>query len=302
MDLSLHVERHASELGSWELARRAPHPRLAPHVLDYCGYREDTPAPLRRRELPSSRITLILSFCEPIRLTPSRGVAPATFTSFAAGLHDGPVVTEHAGAQHGMEVGLSPLGAHALLGVPPGELGNAVVCLDDLLGPLARRLTERLALAPGWAARCAVLDEVLAARAGRGPLPSPAVAHVWQRLTESAGGIPIRQLCAEVGWSRRHLAARFREQVGLPPKVMARVLRFERAHALLLAPARPPLAELAMRCGYADQAHLNREFRALAGCTPTQLLQAALPDGAGTSGDVEALGSPSSKTALAVRA
>lgn len=297
----IRVDRHASELGSWEVARGLAHPRLAALVLGYSGYREDTPGPLRRREVPSSRITLILSLHEPLQVAPANGPA-RTFTSFVAGLHDRPVFTEHAGVQHGVEVGLTPTGARALAGVPPGELANAVVHLDDLLGPLARQLAERLAQATGWGARFDIIGDVLAARAEAGQPPAPAVAHVWQRLAETGGRAPIRQLGEEVGWSRRHLAARFREQIGLPPKVMARVLRFERAHGLLMFPARPPLAQVAADCGYADQAHLNREFRALAGCTPTQLLQAALPDGGGTSGDVEALGSPSSKTALAVRA
>ena len=91
----------------------------------------------------------------------------------------------------------------------------------------------------------------------------------------------IQPLADATGWSRRHLLTRFRAQVGLAPKTAARVLRFRRAAGLLVppgsdgGPGRPVprgLADVAAECGYADHAHLVREFRALAGCTPTAYL------------------------------
>ncbi len=95
------------------------------------------------------------------------------------------------------------------------------------------------------------------------------MARAWG-LLDGGPGVTVADIAADVGWSRKHLTHRFREQVGLPPKVMARVLRFERAVALLSGGT--GLAEAAFACGYYDQAHLNREFRALSGCTPTELI------------------------------
>jgi len=222
---------------------------------------------------------------------PGRGV-----TSFVAGLHDRPVVTEHAGRQHGIEVLLTPLGAYTLLGVPMRELANQVVELDGLLGEGAGKLAGRLAETPGWDERLALLDDALGLRLAAGPRPSPEVGHVFSRLLRTHGGVPVGGLAGEVGWSRRHLVARFHEQVGLPPKVMARVLRFQRSLRLLQAEAERSAgagarrragrswAELALACGYYDQAHLNRDFRAFAGCTPTEFLAARLPGGAGVAG------------------
>jgi AraC-like DNA-binding protein len=80
----------------------------------------------------------------------------------------------------------------------------------------------------------------------------------------------VGALAGEVGWSRKHLINRFRDQVGLSPKVMARVLRFHRA-VDLLAHGVPSYVDVAVTCGFYDQAHMNREFRALAGCTPGEL-------------------------------
>jgi AraC-like DNA-binding protein len=109
-------------------------------------------------------------------------------------------------------------------------------------------------------------------------LAAPPVASelewAWQRLLATDGAAPIGDLAQELGWSRRHLAARFRTELGMPPKAVARILRFERAVARLRAG--DDLAELALDCGYYDQAHFNRDFRAFADATPTELRQPAL--------------------------
>jgi AraC-like DNA-binding protein len=80
-----------------------------------------------------------------------------------------------------------------------------------------------------------------------------------------------------VGWSERHFAVQFREQVGVAPKAFARILRFARAVRLLTSDRAPDLADLALACGYYDQAHFARDFRAFAGTTPTALLESRFP-------------------------
>ena len=283
-DPPIAISRHRSELGAWEMATRQAHPALRGYVGGYCGYWERTPRPLRRREVPSTTVPLIISFGEPIDVSwPGHGTASRGLTSFVAGVHDRPVVTEHAGSQHGIEVMLTPLGAYTLLGVPMRELANTVVEVEDLLGGGAGKLTARLAETPAWDERLTMLEEALAVRLAAGREPSGEVTHAWSRLCQTAGGLSIGGLAAELGWSRRHLVDRFREQVGLPPKTMARVLRFQRGLRFLKEDNGPQRswAEVAVLCGYYDQAHLNRDFRELAGCTPTELLAAQLPDGAG---------------------
>lgn len=101
----------------------------------------------------------------------------------------------------------------------------------------------------------------------------------WQRLRGTGGRASIGALAAELGWSHRRLIARFREQIGLAPKTVARVLRFDRAVAALGSTSSRGLAEIAFACGYFDQAHLNRDFRELAGTTPTAFLGSRLRSG-----------------------
>ena len=96
-------------------------------------------------------------------------------------------------------------------------------------------------------------------------------------MSAAGGSVEIGELAADVGWSRRHLSEKFKAEVGLSPKVAARVLRFERARHLLSMPTRPGLAAVATACGYYDQAHFTREWSELAGCTPTKWIADELP-------------------------
>ncbi len=258
------------------MAYAPPGPALRGVVQRYCGYVERTPAPLRRREAATGTVTVILSFGPRIR------VDGETHGSFVAGLSDAPATTEHDGVQHGVELNLTPPAARRLLGVPMHELFNRVVALDDVLD--TRTLLEELAEADGWEARFARLDAELARRLEAAPAPHPAVRAAYDRLAATRGAIPVGVLAEEIGWSRRHLAARFREDVGVSPKALARLLRFEHALELLRGQA-CTLADVAYASGYYDQAHFNRDFRAFAGVAPGELLARRLPDAGGWSAE-----------------
>ncbi len=256
-----------------ELAQRPPHPALSAHVRNLAGWREKERAPVRRRELPGGRIVLVISF------GPSMDVDGRRFTSFTGGLHDAPALTEHDGESHGVQAYLTPLGARRLLGLPMGELTGQVVELEDLIGAEAGELAERVYEALGWPARLDLLEREIARRVIDAPAPPPGLEHAWRRLMETRGALPIGALAEELGWSRRHLAARFREEIGLPPKALARLLRFERAATRLRMPDPADLGRIALDCGYYDQAHFNRDFKAFAGSTPTEYRVTSVQDG-----------------------
>jgi AraC-like DNA-binding protein len=274
-----------SPLGRWQMASCAPDARLRGHVHDYVGYIEVTPGPLRRREVPTPDVTLIISLGPAIGVSdPGAASASHRCTSFVAGLHGAPVFTEHAGHQHGIEVRLAPLAARRVFRVPMDEMANRVVALEDLLGSDANRLVERLHDAPAWATRFALLSDFIARRLEGSRAPSPGVAWAWARLRQTDGAAPIASLAAELGWSRRHLAAQFRDQVGVTPKLLARILRFDRAIALLRHAEPERWAQVAYDCGYYDQAHFNRDFREFAGSTPGAFLASRMPDAGGFAG------------------
>jgi AraC-like DNA-binding protein len=165
-----------------------------------------------------------------------------------------------------MQVNLDPLAARALAGAPLHELAHRTVPLEDVLD--APLLVERLAEAD-WDARFALLDATLAPRLAAAR-PSREVAWAWQQLRAAHGRVPIGALAAELGWSRKRIVARFRDEIGLPPKSVARLLRFERARELA---GTMPWGELAYECGFSDQSHLIAEFRRITGRTPETFLQ-----------------------------
>ncbi len=248
------------------VAGRPPHPALRRDIRTLTGWHERTDAPLRRSELPGGRVVLVVSF------GPRMDVDGRTFTSFAAGLYDGPALTEHDGLGYGIQSYMTPLGARRFFGMPMSEITGQTVELEDLIGPAAGELAERLAEAPDWATRIDLFERAIAERVLAAPPVASELEWAWERLLESDGAAPIGELAAELGWSRRHLAVRFREELGMPPKALARLLRFERAAARLRAG--DELADLALDAGYYDQAHFNRDFRAFAGTTPTEYLAA----------------------------
>jgi AraC-like DNA-binding protein len=284
-DLGVTLQRHDGDRYGWTMAYRAPHPGLAGVVAGpYCGYVERADRPFRRREAATGLVPVILSFGDPIEVV-EMSSSPASsqrLTSFVAGLDDGYAVTEYRGRQHGVQVDLTPLGAGRLLGAPH-VVANRCVALDDLLGRDGVELVERLADAHSWAAAFDLLDRVLLDRLAEAPEPDRAVGWAWSQLERSHGGVPIRVLADEIGWSRRHFAARFRAEVGLAPKPAARVLRFRRAVDLLTGSDRS-ITDVATESGYADHSHLVREFRRLGGCTPSEYVAAQLPDGGGVAG------------------
>ena len=282
-----------------ESVRYQPPPALRPLVAWYSGYREAGVPPARHRGLPSPYLTLIITLDDPLIIAehPDPRQPASRHGVLVGGLHTGPALITHDGRQSGIQLQVTPLGARALLGLPAGELASLDLEADDILGPFAAELHNRIRAAGTWAARFAVVDDLLARRtgvqltpgavpaAGHASLTAPSgsaaqvgeeVAYAWRALLASRGAIPIADLARETGWSARHLGGRFRDEFGLTPKAAARLVRFDRARRLLqrrvVAAGTPALADLAAAGGYYDQAHLARDFRELAGCAPSRWL------------------------------
>ena len=280
------VVRHHSEVGQWEAVSGEPHPCLRPYVTDYQGYTERVIGFARRLEVPSPNVTLIVNFGPLFRVIGVDGrMAAAAYGSMVAGLHDSAVLVEPTGPYDCLEVKLTPLGARRFLGLPMNELTNRTVDLGDVLGSTARRLIEQLYEMSEWEDRFSLLDATIASRLAKERPSCSGVRQAWRMLSMSAGRQEINALADELGWSHKHLIARFREQVGLPPKTVARILRFTHALRLLDRDGAIGWAEIAQVCGYYDQAHLIRDFRRLAGTTPGEFLRRRLPDGGGIVGD-----------------
>lgn len=283
-----HIVRHQSEQGWWEAVFAAPHPRVRSLVHGpFVGWTERTPSAMRRKEVPFPGIPLILNFGPPFRLLhvngpPGSGV---TRSSFVAGLHQQFALTEAPGFSYCLQVNLTPLGAYSVLGVPMHQLANRVEELESLLGVAAHRLIEQLAELPDWDSRFDLVDDFLGSRAESGRRASTATAWSWQELQRTGGLASIGQLARELQLSRRQLVARFREEVGLSPKLVGRIIRFNRAIAELKQNGPVRWSRIAHECGYHDQSHFHHDFREFTGASPSEYLGRMLPEGGGVAGD-----------------
>lgn len=288
METPIRTVRHRSEFGSWENTFREPDPRLRGDVIrSYQGFVEQTTSFARRLEVPTTRIPLILNLGAPFRVTNPDGAVQER-SSFLAGLSQRYALVESTGPAYCLQVDLTPLGAYRLLGRPMHTVTDQVVAIDDLFGTTASELIERLHAAATWDERFALIDRFLAARFATAPQPSPDTIWAWSEIVRTEGRLSIGALAAELGRSRKHLVARFATELGLPPKLLARILRFNHARRLLEGHARSGptnWAEIALDCGYYDQAHLNRDFAEFAGQTPTSYLARRLPGTGGVIGD-----------------
>jgi AraC-like DNA-binding protein len=256
-----------------EYVRARPSAALLPYAGGLSGYRQCGVAPGRHLGLPSPYLTLIFTMDEPLVVTghPDPRQPAGSYDALVGGLHLTPATIVHDGWQSGVQVSVDPLGCRALFGRPAAELAQLDVDASAVLGTVVvDEITDRLRTAPDWPSRFAAVDAVLARqlRRHRDRDVAPEVAYAYRRLTRD--GRPITAVAGEVGWSARYLTDRFRAEVGLRPKQAARIARFDRARRALRPAGR--LADIAAGHGFADQSHLIREFRAFAGCTPSQWL------------------------------
>jgi AraC-like DNA-binding protein len=257
--------------------RAQPAAALRPYVTRYEGFELSGFPSGVHLGTPTGALIAVVGLSDPLVVEGLDGAPPGggRFASVSAGLRTRSVGIHHDGRQHGVTLSLTPQGARALYGVPAAALANAVVPLDELLGSLGPELLDRVRAAQTWAARFAALDELLQAavrrRAGGGAAARdvrPEVAELWRRLVAGRGRVQVAAVTTGLGLSRRLLTERFRAEMGWSPKTVARIIRFEHAHRLA-AKGALSWAELSHRAGYADQAHLTREWRGFTGRTPT---------------------------------
>ena len=275
----LRLTRIEEDDGALTMVSADPPASLADVIESYTGYSERSAAPLRRLELPSVGIVLIFDFGPTLRFLDAKS---GTLTGrhhggFVAGLSERPVLTETTGVQSGLHVSLTPLGARRLLGLPMGELANTVLGIDDAFGTRGRELTDALRDTEDWPRRFALVDAAVARRLADTDPCSPLAYSAWRRLMACDGQIPVAALAAELDCSRKHLSAVFRDQIGLTPKRLSRMMRFRTAIDHFDRGLCDGWADIAHACGYTDQAHFIHDFRDFSGATPTEFLQRRRP-------------------------
>jgi AraC-like DNA-binding protein len=235
--------------------------------------------PRRRREraLPSGRADLTFNLHEE-RIRTFTGVEDTEGVIARGAVVHGPqsryFVLDARRHVHVVGVHFLP-GGGSLLGVPLAQLCDRHVPLEDLWGSRAHELREQLIESAQPQAMFAILEQEFLRLLRRTTLVHPAISFALRRFDAKTLTARVEPVRRETGYSERRFATLFTGSVGLTPKRYTRVQRLSRV-ASDLARGRRNFAGIALEAGYFDQAHLNHDFRELAGTSPGQY--APMPD------------------------
>jgi AraC-like DNA-binding protein len=249
---------------------QSPGPPLDAFIESF-WWLSDAPGHGREQVVPSGTLELVVNLHEDeFRIYDGQGEHPRRFRgAMVSGAYRRPFVIDT--REHASIVGVHfrPGGALPLVGAPPGEIGGAHVELEALWGVAAAELRERLAAASTAERRFAVLEQALLERLRRPARRHPAVAIAIRELDRPHA--TVSEVRERLGLSHRRFIEIFAREVGIAPKLFARIRRFQRALQAAERSVAPRWARLALSCGYYDQAHLTHDFSELAGMSPAEL-------------------------------
>lgn len=260
--------------------RFAPSPALAPFVEVIWGVRGRAEFS-REAVLPNGVVELMVNFgpVQKVHAYADRAVDEDFRQAWVAGMQDGPLVI---GSPHGtdhMGVRFRPGGAHAFFDLPLDAVTNRVIELDALVGDdAAAELRDRTRPLGSDEARARAIEDWLLARRYAVHPYFATIRRAMDLFHQSTFTLTVAEVCDRLGLSNRHLVRQFREVVGVTPKTMSRIARFQAVVTAIEDTRDPDWARLAYRFGYADQPHLVREFRRMAGVTPTQFIARRTPE------------------------
>jgi AraC-like DNA-binding protein len=223
------------------------------------------------RILPDGCVEWIVNLGDPVREVNGGAIARAQPRRFVVGQMDHALCIEPAGVLRFLGVRFQPAGAAPFFRARMRSLAGSRFDAGAIDVELDRELAERLDPRAAPAEWALAAERVLARRALGLTPPDALAAAATAHLVACEGRVAIEALSTELGCSRRRLERAFDEHVGLPPKLLARILRFQRVYRRAQG-ERVDWIGLALDAGYYDQAHLIRDFRAFAGTTPASLL------------------------------
>jgi AraC-like DNA-binding protein len=228
----------------------------------------------QERILPSGTIELVINLHDDqVRIDRTAGSSRARAFSgvVVSGPYSGVFIID--GRQHAAMMGVHfrPGGAPPVLGAPSGEFTDAHVDLAALWGDaVTRELRERLLASATHRERFQILEDVLTRRLRSTVRQHPLVPFALEQFRPTGLGASVGDVARRAGVSHRRFLTVFTAEVGLTPKVFCRILRFRHLHAVAQRTGHIDWAQLALACGYFDQAHLSNELRKLSGLRPTE--------------------------------
>jgi AraC-like DNA-binding protein len=248
-----------------------PRPPLNEFVECFWTLESDgsSPGGAPERILPDGCVELILNFGDRFsqHQNNQRNLQPR---HFLVGQMSGPILISPNGAVQLLGIRFHPGGTAPFLRVPMNELTDQIAELGSLSSELERELLLVSEDLSSLREKTSAIESVLMVRLLRGSCESAAI-KLAGKIVETAGRVSVDQLANDAGISSRQLERRFLREIGVGPKLLGRILRFQQVFRAVDC-ADPAWASIALECGYYDQAHLIRDFNQFAGQTPSLLL------------------------------
>jgi len=291
----VRVAEYTAEFGRWDEVQRASDPRLRPYVHGYFATSSSLVRPARERHLPTAEVPMVLNFgASHTWVDAGSGSGQQRLDhAWVTGLQTRYHLGEAVGERRFMVVRFTPVGAHLFFHLSMDSLADRAVPLEQIDPRIDALVSDHVMAARGWAERFDAMERLIGSRVAGCPA-LPHVERAWDRLARTWGQTPVGSLAADAGCSHRHLIQQFRTCIGLPPKKVAMLFRFNRSldavgqNGPADSPRKPYLegpgpsggdapgarwARIAAECGYFDQSHFIHEFRAFAGATPSRFLR-----------------------------
>ncbi|HEY8429698.1 MAG TPA: AraC family transcriptional regulator [Sandaracinaceae bacterium] len=256
--------------------RYVARPPVAPlaDFVEYVWESRGAPAHAKERVVPTGTLELLVNLAEDgVRIYDADGRAHTLSGAVVSGAYRRPFTFDTRESAFSVGAHFRPGRASELLGVPAGALSDRHVDLDALWGRRANELRERLCAAATTEQRFAILEAELLSRLDGRRRAHPVVGYAIGALRDPRAR--VGDIVEHAGVSPRRLIELFTASVGITPKRFGRIARLHRAAALARS-ASLDWARIAHDCGYADQSHLIRDFRELAGVTPRDLIRASV--------------------------
>lgn len=265
---TVHAKERRAGNNGMELEVYVPSAPLAEYVQMLWYWEGYHPPHPRERILPGGMMEITINLSDtPFRL--DDGQIRLIDGPMAAGAQSQPFVIDTIQPMSILSVWFKPGGAVPFFDTPGCELHNRHVPLEMLWGRQARNLYDHLREAPCSAVRFRILEQALLARLHRTPKRHRAVGYALQLFCTMPHALKIGAVVDTLALSPTRFIQLFREDVGMTPKQFCRVQRFQRALRLMTDRQVVSWGDVALACGYYDQAHFVNEFRRLAGITPT---------------------------------
>jgi AraC-like DNA-binding protein len=230
-------------------------------------------APVAQPVVPDGCSEIVLNLADPFRRFAPSGEWETQPRAMVVGQITEAVVIAPSGGVDIVGVRLQPWGALSVLPVPAAELRDVLLPLDTLHSTMARDLPDQLRDRRTADARAAAVFRYVDAQSRRAKsIPRSRARAIVAEATRRPEATTVRSLAARLGLAERQVERELARHVGLGPKMLLRIARFQRALALARADTSLTLSALAARSGYFDQSHLTHDFRRFAACTPSEFL------------------------------